>query len=110
MKNIQYTMIWDMKSTSFIDNSMIIPFTTKVGYYSTNLVQAPLHQSPSAPLYDFSYQPSYLFSSEVNGFLMEEEGLIGKCRGNSHKRAAINWGKEGCEMCIVSLLLCIDVK
>jgi hypothetical protein len=54
-------MIWDRKSTSFIDNSMIIPFTIKVGYYSMNLVRAPLHQAPSAPLSDFSSQPSDLF-------------------------------------------------
>jgi hypothetical protein len=52
----------------------------------------------------------HISSWEVNGFLMEEEGLIGKCRGNSHKRAAITWGKEGCEMGRVSLFLCIDVK
>jgi hypothetical protein len=54
-------MIWNRKSTSFIDNSMIIPFTTKAGYFSMNLVRAPLHQAPSAPLYGFSSQPSDLF-------------------------------------------------
>jgi hypothetical protein len=61
LKNIQYAMIWDRKSTSFIDKSMIIPFTTKVVYFSMNLVWAPLHQAPSAPMYVFSSQPSYLF-------------------------------------------------
>ena len=61
LKNIQYTMIWDRKSTSFIDNSMIIPFTTKADYCSTNLVRAPLHQAPSASLYGFCSQHSYLF-------------------------------------------------
>jgi hypothetical protein len=54
-------MIWDRKSTYFINNSMIIPFTTKFGYYSMNLVQYPLHQAPSAPLYGFSSQAYDLF-------------------------------------------------
>ena len=54
-------MIWDKKSTSFIDNSMIKPFTTKANYYSMNLVWAPLHQAPSAPLYGFSSQLLDLF-------------------------------------------------
>ena len=60
-------MIWDKKNTSFINNSMIIPFTTKADYFSTNLVQYPLHQAPSAPMYGFSSQPLDLFG-EVNGF------------------------------------------
>ena len=54
-------MIWDKNNTSFIDNLMIIPFTTKSVCCSTNLVQAPLHQAPSAPLSSFSSQPSDLF-------------------------------------------------
>jgi hypothetical protein len=53
-------MIWNRKSTSFIDNSMIIPFTTKAGYFSMNLGRANW-----------------------------------ECNGNSHKRYAITWGKEG---------------
>jgi hypothetical protein len=54
-------MIWERKNTYLIDNSMIIPFTTKAGYYSTNLVWDPLHQAPSAPLYGFYSQHSDLF-------------------------------------------------
>ena len=30
IKNIQHTMIWDKKSTSFINNSMIIPSKPKL--------------------------------------------------------------------------------
>jgi hypothetical protein len=76
--NIQYTMIWDRKNTSFINNSMIITFTTKANYFSTNLVWAPLHQAPSAPLYGFSSQPSDLFLGS-EWVLMEEKGIIGEC-------------------------------
>jgi hypothetical protein len=54
-------MIWDKKSNSLIDNSMIMPFTTKFNYCSTNLVWAPLHQDLSAPLSSFSSQLSNLF-------------------------------------------------
>jgi hypothetical protein len=92
-------MIWDRKSTSFIDNSMIIHFTTKASYYSTSLVYAPLHQAPSAPLSGFSSKPSDLFLGS-EWVLMEEEGKIGEWRGNSHKMVAITWGKEGMSNCL----------
>jgi hypothetical protein len=74
-----------------------------------NLVWAPLHQAPSAPLYIFSSQPSDLFLGS-EWFLKEEEGLMGKCKGNSHKSAAITWARRGCEMGRVSLFLSLDVK
>jgi hypothetical protein len=70
-------MIWDWKSTSFIDNSMIIPFTTKANYCSMNLVWAPLHQNPIPPLYGFSSQPSDIFLGS-EWIMMEEEGKIGE--------------------------------
>jgi hypothetical protein len=70
-------MIWDRKSTYFIDNSMIIPFTTKAIYCSTNLVWDPLHQAPIAPLSRLSSQPLDLFLGS-EWVLMEEEGQIGE--------------------------------
>jgi hypothetical protein len=87
-------MIWDMKSTSFIDNSMIIPFTTKDNYCSTNLVRAPLHQAPSAPLYGFSFQPYDLF---LGSKWVSDGGKRANWekQRQSHKRDAITWGKEG---------------
>jgi hypothetical protein len=43
-----------------------------------NLVRAPLHQAPSAPLYGFSSQPSDLFLGS-EWVMMQEEGIIGEC-------------------------------
>jgi hypothetical protein len=65
--------------------------------------------TPSAPLYNLSSQPSDLFLGS-EWVLMEEEGIMGKCRGNSHKRATITWARRGCEMGRVSLFLSLDVK
>jgi hypothetical protein len=50
-QNIQDTIIWDKKSNSFINNTMIIPLQSNTTTISVNLVQAPLHQAPSAPFY-----------------------------------------------------------
>jgi hypothetical protein len=76
-----------MKSISFIDITMIT--YNKVGYCSTNLVWAPLHQDPSAPLDIFLLSNFFLEMEwaydggkrEKWGFLMQFSQQGCKCLG-----------------------------
>jgi hypothetical protein len=87
-------MIWDRKSTYFINNSMIIPFTTKVDYCSMNLVLDILHQDQSEPLYGFSSRSFDLFLGSEgvsNGGRRDNWGML---RQFSQK-GCNNLGQEG---------------
>jgi hypothetical protein len=67
-------MIWDRKSTSFIDNTMITYNQIRLLLHEPG--RDPLHQDPSAPLHmDFS---SHTSSWEIEWVYDGGEGKIGE--------------------------------
>jgi hypothetical protein len=89
--NIEHIIFRDRKSIPFID---ITKFTyNEIDDCSSNLVQDPLHQAPTALPRIFLL--SHFSLGKWNRLMMEEKGKNGNSGCKTHKVAANSWGKEG---------------
>ena len=90
-ENIRYNMIWDRKSTSFIDNTMITYNQSRL----LLLEPGPGSSSTSSKCTSMYLSSSQTSSWEMEWVLMKEKGRNEEFWGNSHNKAANAWGKEG---------------